>query len=92
MFSRGTPAVLAANAATPGGAIAWRMDGGTNEHALNEQALAVFNTAPHASLLDNLDIGLPAGTRLEPLFARLVERAVLRDRRRGSTWTAMRIP
>ncbi len=84
VFSRGTPTVLAANAATPG-AIAWRMDGegsgqddGSNEHALNEhalnehalnqQALVVFNTAPHASLLDNLDIGLPAGTRLAPLF------------------------
>ncbi len=63
VFSRGTPTVLAANAATPG-AIAWRMDGG-----LNEQALVVFNTAPHASLLDNLDVGWPAGTRLEPLFA-----------------------
>lgn len=70
VFSRGTPTVLAANAATPG-AIAWRMDdeGGGRDDGLGGQALVVFNTAPHASLLDNLDMGLPTGTRLKPLFA-----------------------
>lgn len=32
-------------------------------------ALVVFNTADTPTLLDNLDTGLPAGTRLDPLFA-----------------------
>ena len=66
VFSRGTPTVLAANAAAPG-AIAWRMDGE------GERALVVFNTAAHASLLDNLDSGLPAGTPLRPLFGLAIE-------------------
>lgn len=61
VFSRGTPTVRAANAATPG-AIAWTMrwDG--------ETALVVFNTADHPSLLDGLDTGLPAGMRLRPRY------------------------
>jgi glycosidase len=61
VFSRGTPTVLAANAATPG-AIVWTM-----RHD-NEVALVAFNTADHPTLLDNLDIGLPAGTALHPLY------------------------
>ena len=70
VFSRGTPTVLAANAAAPG-AIAWRVDG--EGRVPEQQALVVFNTATHASLLDNLDIGLPTGTRLRPLFGLSVE-------------------
>lgn len=54
--------MLAANPAAAG-AVAWRTDhdGAT--------ALVVFNTADHATLLDNLVTGLPPGTMLAPLFA-----------------------
>src|SRR5690606_22891477 len=62
LFSRGTPTVLASNAAAAG-AIAWRMD-----HA-GEAALVVLNTADAAVLLDNLAPGVAAGTRLDGLFA-----------------------
>lgn len=61
VFSRGTPTVLAANAAAPG-AIAWRMSW------QGEAALVVFNTAGHTTLLDGLDTGLGPGT-LRPLYA-----------------------
>jgi glycosidase len=61
VFSRGTPTVLAANAAAPG-AIAWKM------RYEGVEALVVFNTADHPTLLDNLDTGLPAGTVLRPLY------------------------
>ena len=62
VFSRGTPAVLRGNAAGPGG-IAWSMrhEGGF--------ALVAMNTAGHEVLLDNLDTGLPPGTRLAGAFA-----------------------
>ncbi|HEY4529201.1 MAG TPA: alpha-amylase family glycosyl hydrolase, partial [Luteimonas sp.] len=62
LFSRGTPTVLASNAAAAG-AIAWRMD-----HA-DEAALVVLNTADVPVLLDNIAPGLVAGARLEGLFA-----------------------
>ncbi|WP_149194160.1 alpha-amylase family glycosyl hydrolase [Luteimonas suaedae] len=62
LFSRGTPTVLADNAASAG-AVAWRTD-----HA-GESALVVFNTADAPVLLDALDTGLPAGTVLRGLFA-----------------------
>lgn len=62
VFSRGTPTVLAANAAAAG-ALAWRMD-----HA-GDTTLVVFNSADADTLLANLATGLPAGTRLAPLFA-----------------------
>src|SRR5690606_26085083 len=62
LFSRGTPTVLASNAAAAG-AIAWRMD-----HA-GEAALVVLNTADVPVLLDNLAPGVGAGARLEGLFA-----------------------
>ncbi len=61
VFSRGTPTVLAANAAAPG-AIAWKM------HHEGVDAVVVFNTADHPALLDNLDTGQPAGTVLRPLY------------------------
>lgn len=69
VFSRGTPTVLAANAAAPG-AIAWRTawEG--------ENALLVFNTADHPTLLDGLDTGLPAGT-LRPLYGLAAETPTL---------------
>ncbi|WP_036139133.1 alpha-amylase family glycosyl hydrolase [Aerolutibacter daejeonensis] len=62
VFSRGVPEVLHANAAAPG-ALAYRMRGE------GEAALVVFNTADRATLLDNLDTGLPAGTVLRGAFA-----------------------
>ena len=61
VFSRGWPKVLKDNAAGAG-ALAWRMD-----HA-GRRALVVFNTADSDALLDNLDTGLAAGTRLQGLF------------------------
>jgi glycosidase len=60
-LSRGQARVLFANAAAPG-AIAWRMD-----HA-GETLLVLMNTADGETLLDNLDTGLAAGSRLRPLF------------------------
>lgn len=62
LFSRGTPTVLASNAAAAG-AIAWRM-----QHE-GEAALVVLNTAEVPVLLDNLAPGVTAGARLEGLFA-----------------------
>lgn len=62
LFSRGTPEVLAANAAAPG-AIAWRM-----RHE-GREALVVLNSARHSALLDNLDTGLAPGARLAPAFS-----------------------
>ena len=61
VFSRGTPAVLLAQA-EGAGAIAWRTDHGA------QRALVVMNTAEHALLLDALDTGLPPGTRLQGRF------------------------
>ncbi|HEU4812891.1 MAG TPA: alpha-amylase family glycosyl hydrolase [Xanthomonadaceae bacterium] len=68
VFSRGTPTVLATNAAAPG-AIAWRMDPVEQYDDEGASALVVFNTADHVALLDNLDTGLAPGVVLEPLFA-----------------------
>ena len=61
LFSRGTPTVLKDNPALPG-ALAWRM-----AHE-GQAAIVVFNSADRETLLDNLDTGLPAGTRLQGLF------------------------
>lgn len=62
LFSRGVPTVLASSAGSAG-AIAWRMD-----HE-GDAALVVFNTAGAPMLLDGLETGLPAGTRLEGMFS-----------------------
>lgn len=62
LFSRGVPVVLAGNTAGAG-ALAWRMD-----HA-GDSALVVFNSSAREALLAGLQTGLPAGTRLRPLFA-----------------------
>jgi hypothetical protein len=62
LFSRGTPTVLAASAATSG-AFAYRM---THE---GESAFVVFNTSDRAALLDNLAAGPAPGTVLKPLSA-----------------------
>ena len=70
VFSRGTPTVLAANVATPG-AIVWTM-----RHE-GDLALVAFNTADHPTLLDNLDTGLPAGARLQPVYGLGAERTML---------------
>jgi len=61
VFSRGTPTVLASNAALPG-AIAWRMT------QADDAALVVLNSADGETLLDNLDTGLAPGTMLQGLF------------------------
>ncbi|HYW50836.1 MAG TPA: alpha-amylase family glycosyl hydrolase, partial [Gemmatimonadaceae bacterium] len=61
VLSRGTPTVLAQDAAGPG-VLAWRMDAG------DETALVVFNTADREALLDNLDTGLAPGTVLAGVF------------------------
>ncbi|MEO8101512.1 MAG: alpha-amylase family glycosyl hydrolase [Betaproteobacteria bacterium] len=61
VFSRGTPTILKSNAATPG-ALAYRMSAGA------DSMLVMFNTSPAATLLDNLDTRLPAGTVLQGLF------------------------
>ncbi|MBL8307506.1 MAG: hypothetical protein JNM33_12485 [Rubrivivax sp.] len=60
LFSRGTPTVLAANAARAG-ALAWRSD-----HE-GRSALVAFNTADTPTLAV-LDTGLAPGTRLEGAF------------------------
>lgn len=61
VFSRGTPTVLASNAAMPG-AIAWRMT------QADDAALVVLNSADGETLLDNLDTGMVPGTVLQGLF------------------------
>ena len=62
VLSRGTPTILAENAASAG-ALAYRMSDG------KDSLLIVFNTASHETLLDNLATGLPANTVLEGLYA-----------------------
>jgi glycosidase len=62
VLSRGSPTVLAANAASAG-ALAYRMQDG------KDNMLVVFNSAEHESLLADLDTGLAAGTRLAPEFS-----------------------
>ncbi len=57
LFTRGTPTVLAGQAAQPG-ALAWRMS-----HR-GRSALVVFNTADGDTLLPQMATGLPAGTVL----------------------------
>jgi glycosidase len=57
LFTRGTPTVLAGQAAQPG-ALAWRMS------LQGQSALVVFNTADGETLLPQLATGLPAGTLL----------------------------
>jgi glycosidase len=69
---RGTPRVLAANAAAPG-AVAWRTDDIRNDnskHGPDEDSLLIaMNTAEHPTLLDNIDSGFAPGTALLPRFA-----------------------
>jgi len=61
VFTRGVPTVLRDNPASPG-ALAWRM---AHEGAA---ALVVVNSAEGEVLLDNLETGLPPGTRLQGRF------------------------
>lgn len=61
VFSRGTPTVLASNAARAG-AIVWR-----TTHA-GETALVAFNSADGETLLDHLGTGLAPGAVLQGLF------------------------
>ena len=62
LYSRGTPTVLANNAAGAG-AIAWRID------YEGQVAIVAFNTADAPVLLDNLSSGQPDGTVLQGVFA-----------------------
>jgi glycosidase len=61
VFTRGVPKMLAASASGPG-ALAYRM---THQ---GQAAIVVFNAADGERLLDNLETGLPAGTRLVGRF------------------------
>jgi glycosidase len=63
VFTQGAPTVLARSSAGPG-ALAWRM-----AMPGRAPAIVVVNTADHEVLLDKLDPGLPAGTRLQARFA-----------------------
>lgn len=62
VLSRGTPKVLAGEAAGAGALVYLMQDG-------SETVLVAMNTADHRVLLDNLDIGKGPGTVLQPLFA-----------------------
>jgi glycosidase len=64
VFSHGKPTVLKDNPAGPG-ILAYRMQHGA------DQALIIFNTADSDALLDNLDTGLPAGSRLQVAYSQL---------------------
>jgi len=64
VLSRGAPAVLASSQAGPG-ALAWKMTAAGGD----EVVFVALNTADAPMLLDNLDTGLPAGTRLRSVFA-----------------------
>jgi glycosidase len=64
LFSHGTPTIMRDNPAGPG-VLAYRMQYGT------EQALVIFNSAESEALLDNLDSGLPAGSRLQTVYSQL---------------------
>ncbi|MFN7746133.1 MAG: alpha-amylase family glycosyl hydrolase [Hyphomonadaceae bacterium] len=62
VLSRGTPKVLAGEAAGAGALVYLMQDS-------SETLLVAMNTADHPVLLDNLDIGQRSGTVLQPLFA-----------------------
>lgn len=64
VFSHGMPTVLKDNPAGPG-ILAYRMQDGS------EQALVLFNTSDSEVLLDNLDTGLPEGSRLSVVYSQL---------------------
>lgn len=64
VFSHGIPTVLKDNPAGPG-ILAYRMQHG------DDQALVIFNTAESAALLDNLETGLPEGSRLKVVYSQL---------------------
>lgn len=65
LFSRGVPTVRHANAAQPG-ALVWTT--AHREGGRTRTALVAFNTADGETLAAQVDTGLPAGTRLQPLF------------------------
>lgn len=75
VFTHGKPTVLKDNPAGPG-ILAYRMQDGAS------QALVIFNTADSEALLDNLETGLPAGSRLNVAYSQLPFKtgAVLDDR------------
>ena len=62
LLSRGVPSVLHANVAAAG-ALVWRI-----EHQ-GEALFVVLNSADRETLLDNLETGLPGGSRLDASFS-----------------------
>lgn len=64
LFSHGRPTVLKDNPAGPG-ILVYRMQ------EASDQALVIFNTSEAETLLDNLDTGLPEGSRLDVLYSQL---------------------
>lgn len=62
VLSRGTPTMLASSQ-SGAGVVAWRMAGEDG------MAIVAMNSADAPALLDNLDTGLPQGTRLRSVFA-----------------------
>lgn len=62
VFTHGSPKQLKANA-TGAGVLAYKMS--TEQDAV----YVIFNSADHAVLLDNLDTGLPEGTKLSALYS-----------------------
>jgi glycosidase len=62
VLSRGMPTVLTSSQARAG-ALAWRMSGDEG------MAIVAVNNSDAPTLLDNLDTGLPPGTRLRSVFS-----------------------
>lgn len=62
VLTHGKPTIIKDNA-SGAGALAYRMDFD------DQKAFVLFNTAEHDTLLDNIDTGLPAGTKLSALFS-----------------------
>lgn len=62
VFTHGVPTIIKDNASAAG-AFAYRMD------YADQKAFILFNSAEHDSLLDNIDTGLPEGTKLQILFS-----------------------
>lgn len=62
VFTHGKPTIIKDNSSSAG-AFAYRMD------LANQNAFVLFNSAEHASLLDNIETNLPAGTKLQVLFS-----------------------
>ena len=72
VLTRGDFEMLAAEDRGPG-LLAYRRD-----HQ-DEAAVVLFNTANHSILVDHLDVGLPPGTVLDPMFSQGVDDRIVAD-------------